>query len=671
MGIMVDYYKILDVPQSASMNDIKRAYRSKVLRWHPDKNPENRKEAEQKFKEIVEAYKILSDKNTRDHYDGSSKDTFKEAKKAEAEKHLSVFDQDGIKIFFTGKRSSSDFSVSFFSAPKRFHHFSIMTAIINGKKITTKRHLENESKYLEVEEDGKTVSIHVNGIPVYDREINRGTGNEWDYRPDKGHYCPNKWSFWTCERRRWADEWRRWANKWRDWAEECRDWAEGRHPQEEKGSSGAHGRHSQANTSKGREQQHKADKSSCPKSGGKIPGFPMPGEGKCDLKEAHSRTNKGQCQPDEESPRTDKEYFVFPKPGERSCGVHEGHLKTNKRQHRPEEGPPLADRSNPGYPKPGEGHVEQEEGHSRTKKRQPKPEEGQSRRDKVAHGLEKPAQGSLDPLKIDPRCHVFPMKHKTASECSSQVGSRELHVEKHGEPRAGENDPYVVKGEKLLGTKDEKLELKCEKGGSTLDSEPEKRTELNGMLFNSSTDTKPDLQRPMTFCSASGQPLKSKELQNRTRRLHSRRSKSQAGRNRSYTSRSRSQARKNRMLNDHHRESEGNDPSNGGGEVLSELKKTPAHCKSPPKSKKKGPLPTIQVSEIPLHTKKRLLRRRTHQVTPETPNEKHQPVSESSQFLDINGQRRGRLMKTPHPSAQLPNIQGQKLGMNHIPNVTH
>ncbi|KAK9410515.1 hypothetical protein NXF25_001690 [Crotalus adamanteus] len=61
MDIMMDYYKVLDIPQSASMNDIKRAYRSKVLRWHPDKNPENRKEAEQKFKEIVEAYKVLSD----------------------------------------------------------------------------------------------------------------------------------------------------------------------------------------------------------------------------------------------------------------------------------------------------------------------------------------------------------------------------------------------------------------------------------------------------------------------------------------------------------------------------------------------------------------------------------------------------------------------------------
>ncbi|ETE67564.1 DnaJ-like subfamily B member 7, partial [Ophiophagus hannah] len=222
MDIMMDYYKVLDISQSASMSDIKRAYRSKVLRWHPDKNPENRKEAEQKFKEIVEAYKVLSDKSTRNHHDGNSKDTSKGTKKAEDEKHLSVFDQDGIKIFFTRQRSSSDFSVSFFSAPKRFHHFSIMTAIINGKKITTKRHLENESKYLEVEENGKTVSIHVNGIPVYDREFNGSVGSlASDCRLDKGRYRPNRRRFWTYERRQWADEWRQWASKWRDWAEEC------------------------------------------------------------------------------------------------------------------------------------------------------------------------------------------------------------------------------------------------------------------------------------------------------------------------------------------------------------------------------------------------------------------------------------------------------------------
>ncbi|XP_062823472.1 uncharacterized protein LOC134295313 [Anolis carolinensis] len=638
MGIMANYYKILDVPQSASMNDIKKAYRSKVLRWHPDKNPENRKEAEQKFKEIVEAYKVLSDKNTRDHYDGSSKDTFKETKKAEAEKHLSVFDQDGIKIFFTGKRSSSDFSVSFFSAPKRFHHFSIMTAIVNGRRITTKRHLENESKYLEVEEDGKTVSIHVNGIPVYGREINQPTGNDWDYRPDSRHFCPNKWRVWTLERRRWADEWRCWASKWRDWAEECRHWVEGGQTQENKGSPGTHARHHQTDTSKGREQHIRPDKGGGPKTGGRSSEFPMPGAEKCDPKERYARTNKGQGQPDEGSPKTDKDYFVFPKPGEMNCGrMDEDPLKTNKSQHRAEE-----------------GHAEQE-GHGRTKKAQPRSEGGQSRHDKVHHRSERPMQGSLDS-----------MKHKAVFECKSQAGNRESSVKKHGEQCAEENNPCAGKSYKIQEMKDEKLESKSKKGGSTLDSKLDKGTVLNGTR-SKSTDSQPDPHELLTSYSARGHPVKRKDLQNWTRKLHRKRSKSR-GRSRPYTSRSKSQ--KNRILDDQQKEeSERNDISAGSGKAWFE-EETSAECKGAPKSRRKGPLPPLQGSESPFQSKKRLLRRRTRHLTLKNLSDKYQPASETSQLLDINGQQRERLMKVLQPSAQLPHIQAQKLGMNQMPKVS-
>uniref|UniRef100_A0A670YKP6 J domain-containing protein n=1 Tax=Pseudonaja textilis TaxID=8673 RepID=A0A670YKP6_PSETE len=58
---MPDYYKLLDIPRDASDNDIKKAYRKKALQWHPDKNPERKKYAEQKFKEVTEAYEVLSD----------------------------------------------------------------------------------------------------------------------------------------------------------------------------------------------------------------------------------------------------------------------------------------------------------------------------------------------------------------------------------------------------------------------------------------------------------------------------------------------------------------------------------------------------------------------------------------------------------------------------------
>nr|KAF6336444.1 DnaJ heat shock protein family (Hsp40) member B2 [Myotis myotis] len=63
---MASYYEILDVPPSASADDIKKAYRRKALQWHPDKNPDNKEFAEKKFKEVAEAYEVLSDRKARD-----------------------------------------------------------------------------------------------------------------------------------------------------------------------------------------------------------------------------------------------------------------------------------------------------------------------------------------------------------------------------------------------------------------------------------------------------------------------------------------------------------------------------------------------------------------------------------------------------------------------------
>ncbi|KAL2337747.1 hypothetical protein Fmac_012193 [Flemingia macrophylla] len=65
----VDYYKLLQVDRNATDDDLKKAYRRLAMKWHPDKNPNNKKDAEAKFKQISEAYDVLSDPQKRAVYD--------------------------------------------------------------------------------------------------------------------------------------------------------------------------------------------------------------------------------------------------------------------------------------------------------------------------------------------------------------------------------------------------------------------------------------------------------------------------------------------------------------------------------------------------------------------------------------------------------------------------
>ena len=94
-----DYYAILGVKKDATEAEIKKAYRKLALKWHPDKNPNNREEAEEKFKKINEAYSVLSDKNKRNQYDHGG-----------IHFDFGGFNADDIfKDFFGGKDPFSDF----------------------------------------------------------------------------------------------------------------------------------------------------------------------------------------------------------------------------------------------------------------------------------------------------------------------------------------------------------------------------------------------------------------------------------------------------------------------------------------------------------------------------------------------------------------------------------
>src|ERR1700737_1858682 len=68
MAIKRDYYEVLGVSRTASAEELKRAYRKLALQFHPDRNP-NDPQSEARFKEVNEAYEVLSDQAKRQRYD--------------------------------------------------------------------------------------------------------------------------------------------------------------------------------------------------------------------------------------------------------------------------------------------------------------------------------------------------------------------------------------------------------------------------------------------------------------------------------------------------------------------------------------------------------------------------------------------------------------------------
>jgi len=108
-----DYYEVLGVGKNASADDIKRAYRRLAMKYHPDKNPDD-KDAEAKFKECAEAYEVLSDPEKRRRYDQFGHEGLRGAgmhdfSRMNVDEIFSMFGLDDLfgGIFGTGRRRSS------------------------------------------------------------------------------------------------------------------------------------------------------------------------------------------------------------------------------------------------------------------------------------------------------------------------------------------------------------------------------------------------------------------------------------------------------------------------------------------------------------------------------------------------------------------------------------
>jgi molecular chaperone DnaJ len=118
-----DYYAILGVPKGAAEKDIKSAYRKLARKWHPDANPDNAKAAEEKFKEISEAYEVLGDPEKRKKYDALGSDWQRAARQAEEQRQYRRYSENDFGFDFNagnagagpGPSGFSDFFDMFFS----------------------------------------------------------------------------------------------------------------------------------------------------------------------------------------------------------------------------------------------------------------------------------------------------------------------------------------------------------------------------------------------------------------------------------------------------------------------------------------------------------------------------------------------------------------------------
>ena len=126
---MKDYYNILQISKNATKDEIKSAYKKLALKYHPDKNQNNKEFAEDKFKEISEAYQVLSDDKKKQNYDLGNNITVTNQNPFDI--YNNIFENH--KNLFTNNHNIFDININNFS---NFNSTNTTTQIIGNKKIT-------------------------------------------------------------------------------------------------------------------------------------------------------------------------------------------------------------------------------------------------------------------------------------------------------------------------------------------------------------------------------------------------------------------------------------------------------------------------------------------------------------------------------------------------------
>ncbi len=133
---MKDYYRILGIPENCPEADIKKAFRKLAFQHHPDTNPGNEKQAEEKFKEINEAYGVLGDKFKRQQYDLTRKGQFAGAGHGTGYQGFGYSQQDIFNGIFANRAMFDEMNRMFSQAGLRFDQDFLNRVFFSGRGFT-------------------------------------------------------------------------------------------------------------------------------------------------------------------------------------------------------------------------------------------------------------------------------------------------------------------------------------------------------------------------------------------------------------------------------------------------------------------------------------------------------------------------------------------------------